>query len=127
MFPVTSVKIWLMRRFVSRSMPLETLTRTVSGVRYGAIFFPVSRTAKDGVAEITSSAPFRQSKSPLIFRLSGSRTPFSLEFSRVFAISAAFAGSWDHKVTSCPLSQSTMLRAVPQPPLPTTTAFMLSS
>ena len=42
-------------------------------------------------------------------------------------ISAAFAGSWDHKVTSCPLSQSTMLRAVPQPPLPTTTAFMLSS
>ena len=63
----------------------------------------------------------------LIFRLSGSRTPFSLEFSRVFVISAAFAGSWDHKVTSCPLSQSTMLRAVPQPPLPTTTAFMLSS
>ena len=42
-------------------------------------------------------------------------------------ISAAFAGSGDHKVTSCPWSQSTMLRAVPQPPLPTTTAFMLSS
>ena len=31
--PVASRKTWLMRRFVSRSMPLETVTRTIPGRR----------------------------------------------------------------------------------------------
>ncbi len=113
-----------MRRFVSRSMPLETLTRTVSGVRYGAIFFPVSRTAKDGVAEITSSVPFRQSKSPLIFRLSGSRTPFSLEVLPGLCHlrpSPGMGPQIGHIMSV--VAAAPWLRAVPQPPLPNYNCF----
>ena len=122
--PVASRRTWLMRRFVSRSMPLETVTSTIPGRRYGAIRFPVSRTAKEGLAQTTSSAPSRQPKSPVTARLSGRGTPFSRGFSLVRAISSALAGVRDQRVTPCPLSNSTSARAVPQPPLPNTTVFM---
>ena len=44
---------------------------------------PVSRTAKDGAAHTTSSAPSRQRRSPVIVSASGRRTPCSRGFSRV--------------------------------------------
>ena len=89
-----------MRRLVSRSMPLETEVKMVSGRRYGAIFRPVSRTAKDGLALTTRSAPSRQLRSLVMCRLSGRMTPFSRGFSRVFAISSALAGLWDQRYVS---------------------------
>ena len=96
-FPVSSWITWLRRRFVSRSIPLETDTTTVFSVRYGAIFFAVSRTAKEGGALTTRSAPFKQSKSPVMWRDSGRWTPCKSGFSRVRAISAALAGLWDQR------------------------------
>ena len=44
-----------MRRPVSFSMPLVTDTTTVPGRRKGAAFRAVCRTAKEGVANTTSS------------------------------------------------------------------------
>ncbi len=72
--PVSSWITWLRRRFVSRSIP-ETDTTTVFSVRYGAIFFAVSRTAKEGGALTTRSAPFKQPKAPVMWRDSGRWTP----------------------------------------------------
>ena len=57
----------------------------------------ISRTAKEGGALTTRSAPFKQSKSPVMWRDSGRWTPCKSGFSRVRAISAALAGLWDQR------------------------------
>ena len=60
---VTSRMIWVMRREVPFSMPLETDTRMASGASRSFTCPAVDRTPKEGVAMTTTAQPVTQARS----------------------------------------------------------------
>ena len=122
--PVSCAMTCDIRRCVPRSMPFVTESSGTPSGRYGAASFATACSANDGGANTTSSAFLRQFRSFVICNLTGSCTPGSKGFSLFSFSCSAFLGSCDQSVTVCRFCSSSMARAVPQPPLPSTTMFM---
>src|SRR5919106_573414 len=112
--------------FESSSSPFDTLTTSAAGSSAGAAWRATARTANEGAAETTSSAPCtarRTSDSATSTGASGaSGRNMGFAWSRLTL--STTSGSRAQRTTSSPLRASRSASAVPQAPPPNTATLM---